>query len=156
MVSGEKESRPFQTGRTDEGHYFFRLIKCGNWPVGYFIYGERAKLLLPFFLSVKVQIWVCSPALLPDSFTMDPEGNGYWFNLSCVVVNQQVYKLLIDRGNNCVCCFLKLYDHKNNLDAIEGVISDWASGSSQPSSFSFIIKHVINVIPFLAQISDWL
>lgn len=87
---------------------------------------------------------------------MEPEGNGYGFDLSHMVVNQQVYKLLIDRGNNSVCCFLKLYDLKNSLDAIEGVISDWESGSSQPSSFSFIIEHVIDLIPFLAQISDWL
>lgn len=49
-----KESRPFQTGRPDEAHCFFRLIKCGNWPVGYFIYGEGAKLLLS--LSMKLQI----------------------------------------------------------------------------------------------------
>jgi len=62
--------------------------------------------------------------LLPDLFTTEPEGNGYGFNLSCVVVNQQIYKLLIDRGNNCVCCFLKLYDRKNSLAAIEGVTSD--------------------------------
>lgn len=49
-----KESRPFQTGRPDEVHCFFRLIKCGNWPGDYFIYGEGAKLLLP--LSMKLQI----------------------------------------------------------------------------------------------------
>lgn len=62
--------------------------------------------------------------LLPDLFTVELEGSGYWFNLSCMVVNQQVYKLLIAKGNNCVCCFLKLYDLKNNLDAIEGAVSD--------------------------------
>lgn len=48
MVSEEKESRPSQIDRTDEAHYFFRLTEIGNWPVGYFICGEGAKLLLPF------------------------------------------------------------------------------------------------------------
>lgn len=49
MASEEKESRPFQTDRIDEAHCFFRLTESGNWPVGYFICGEGAKLLLPFF-----------------------------------------------------------------------------------------------------------
>lgn len=52
---------------------------------------------------------------------MEPEGNRYELNLSCMMVNQPVYKLLIDRGNNCVSCFLKLYDLKNYTDAIEEI-----------------------------------
>lgn len=96
MVSEEKESRPFQTDRTDEAHCFFRLTESGNWPVGYFICGEEAKLLLPFFQ------WRCisesaPPALLFDLFIMEPEGNRHQLNLSCMMVNQVVYKLLIHR-----------------------------------------------------------
>lgn len=52
---------------------------------------------------------------------MEPAGNRYQLNLSCMMVNQTVNKLLIDRGNNFVSCFLKLYDLKNNTDAIEEI-----------------------------------
>lgn len=60
MVSEEKESRPFQTGRIDEAHCFFRFTKCGklaSWPLHLWRRGQIASS----FLSAKVQILVCSP-----------------------------------------------------------------------------------------------
>lgn len=146
MVSEEKESRPFQTGRTDEAHYFFWLIECGNWPVRYFTYGEGAKLLLPFF-KWRWKSEPAPPALLPDLFTMQPEGNRYWFNLSRMVVNQQVYKLLIDRIIECIVPLNSMILNITEMLLKELLVNERVVLVNQ-AVFSFIItEQVINLMP---------
>lgn len=55
-----------------------------------------------------------------------------------------------------LCYFFKLYDLKNNLGAIKGIISDTVSDSTQLTGSSFTRIDVINVMPVLAHISDWM
>lgn len=59
-------------------------------------------------------------------------------------------------GKKTLCYFFKLYDLKNNLGAIKGIISDTVSDSTQLTGSSFTRIDVINVMPVLAHISDWM
>jgi len=64
---------------------------------------------------------------------------------------------LTDGGKKTTLCyFFKLYDLKNNLGAIKGIISDTVSDSTQLTGSSFTRIDVINVMPVLAHISDWM
>lgn len=60
------------------------------------------------------------------------------------------------REKKTLCYFFKLYDLKNNLGAIKGIISDTVNDSTQLTGSSFTRIDVINVMPVLAHISDWM
>lgn len=78
---------------------------------------------------------------------MQPEGNRYWFNLSRMVVKQQVYKLLIDRIIECIVPLNSMILNITEMLLKELLVNERVVLVNQ-AVFSFIItEQVINLMP---------